>query len=480
MMITKTTITTTDHARRLAAAALCALLAAGCGYHGPFADLIDDAEPDLDEAAAPPAGTGPATAPGPAEPEDLIPADADVEDYVRLALERNPSIRAAAQSVRQLANRIPQARSLDDPMFMIAPLGEMAETAAGEVQLMTSVSQKLPLPDKLETRGRIAAADVAEAVQQLQRVRLDVAADTRRAWWSLYSATRAIEVTQRSRDLLKQLTDVAESKYRAGRATQQDVLRASVEMSSLDDDLLRLQQRRTTAVAMLNRMVDRPAGSPVPPPATRDLDPMTLELQTLLDEARRSNPDIARIHERIEGYRQRLALARLDSWPDLTLSLSYNPVDSTGISPVANGNDQWWVGFGFNLPIWAGRLDGAKYEAARGMLHSVAALDDVENRVAFRVQDALARADSQQRQAILFRDVIIPQARQTVDASLSGYRAGALSFLTLVDNWRKLFDFEVIYHDNLAALEQSLADLQQAVGHDLERRAGAAETQVEP
>jgi cobalt-zinc-cadmium efflux system outer membrane protein len=479
-MITKPTITTTDRPRRLAAAVLCTLLAAGCGYHGPFADLIDDTEPNLEGASGPPAGAGPAAAPAPAEPEDLIPADADVEDYVRLALQRNPSIRAAEQSVRQLANRIPQARSLDDPMFMIAPLGEMAQTAAGEVQLMTSVSQKLPLPDKLETRGRIAAADVAEAVQQLERVRLDVAADTRRAWWSLYSATRAIEVTQRSRDLLKQLTEVAESKYRAGRAAQQDVLRASVEMSRLDDELLRLEQRRTTAVAMLNRMVDRPAGSTVAPPTTRGLEPLTLELQALLDEARRSNPDIARVHERIEGYRQRLQLARLDSWPDLTLSLSYNPVDSTGLSPVANGNDQWWVGFGLNLPIWTGRLEGAKYEAARGMLQSIATLDDVENRVAFRVQDALARAETQQRQAVLFRDVIIPQARQTVDASLSGYRAGTLSFLTLVDNWRKLFDFEVIYHDNLAALEQSLADLQQEVGHDLQRGSGTADTRVQP
>ena len=104
--------------------------------------------------------------------------------------------------------------------------------------------------------------------------------------------------------------------------------------------------------------------------------------------------------------------------------------------------------------------------------------------MAFRVQDAVVRAESRQQQVVLFRDVIIPQARQTVDASLSGYRAGKLEFLTLVDNWRRLFEFEVIYHQNLAALAQSLADLEQAVGRDLDLagpiEAGVAVREVQP
>jgi outer membrane protein TolC len=222
----------------------------------------------------------------------------------------------------------------------------------------------------------------------------------------------------------------------------------------------------------------------VPPPAARELAPLSLKLETLLTEADRANPEIARLHDRIDGFRQRLRLARLNRWPDLTVSFSYNLVDGDGLSPVANGDDQWWVGAGINLPIWFERLDAAEHEAARGILQSIDELGDVRNRVAFRVQDALVRAESRHRQAVLFRDVIIPQARQTVDASLSGYRAGKLEFLTLVDNWRKLFDFEVIYNQNLAALEQSLADLQQAVGRDLDLAptadAGAAVRETQP
>jgi len=106
------------------------------------------------------------------------------DDYVRMALGRNPSIRSSRQTVERLGQRIDQVTSLDDPMFNLAPFGEMAQTAAGEVGLMTGISQKLPYPGKLDTRGRIAAQQVAMASQDLETTRLQVVSDTRQAYWS--------------------------------------------------------------------------------------------------------------------------------------------------------------------------------------------------------------------------------------------------------------------------------------------------------
>ena len=160
----------------------------------------------------------------------MISQDAGPDEYVRLALQHNPAIKAAEARVARLQARIPQVTSLDDPMFRVEPIGEMAETAAGRVDVLTSVSQKLPFPGKLETRGRIAAQDVAMAVQELENVRLTVVADTRRAFWSYYFSARGIEVIEADQKLLAQFKQIAESKYKAGTATQQDVLRASVEL----------------------------------------------------------------------------------------------------------------------------------------------------------------------------------------------------------------------------------------------------------
>ena len=399
----------------------------------------------------------------------VIGPDFGADDYVSLAVARNPAIRAAEQVVEGLRERIAQVSSLDDPMFMASPVGDMAETAAGQAGLMTSVSQTLPLPGKLETRGQMAAQDVAMASADLQSTRLRVIADTRQAYWSYYLAARAMEVTEASRQLLRQLKIIAEANYKAGTAMQQDVLRASVELSNLDNELITLQQRKSTAIARLNALLDRPVNAALPEPKPAQLQGISLELDRLLEEAAQSNPEIQGIHQRIERFRQQLRLARLDRWPDLTVGLNYVAVDDMGLSAMANGDDQWWLSFGINLPIWAAKRDAAEREALHGIGQTVAELTSTRNDLAFRVDDTLVRVQTQQRLVILFRDVIIPQAQQTVDASSSGYQAGRIEFLTLVDNWRKLLDFQLLYHQSLAQLEQDFAQLQQLVGRDLPR-----------
>jgi outer membrane protein TolC len=336
---------------------------------------------------------------------------------------------------------------------------------------MGSISQKLPTPGKLDTRGRIAAQDVAMAAQDLEAAKLSVTADTRRAYWSYYFADRAIEVIEAERQLLEQFRDAASARYEAGTAQQQDVLRASVEVSNLDNRLITLGQQRATAAAMLNRMLDRHVTAPLPAPRRVELSQLELQLDQLLADAAQSNPSLQKVRERIEAYRQRLKLAKLNRLPDLTLSLTYNAVDDSGLSPVADGKDQWWLGFGFNLPVWGDKLDAAEREARYGLMSGVAELTDQQNTIAFRVQDTMARVDTQQRLAILFRDVIVPQARQTVDASASAYRAGKMEFLTVVDNWRRLLDYELMYHQSLSQFEQALAELQQVIGRDVQRNA---------
>ncbi len=397
----------------------------------------------------------------------VLPEDAGLDDYVALALARNPAIRVAEHRIQRLGARVPQVTSLDDPMFQIAPFGDMAETAAGQVGLMTTVSQKLPFPGKLETRGRIAGQDAAMAVQDLRQTRLRIVAEVRRAYWSYYFTTRALETTGESRGFLDQFRQIAEAQYKAGERSQPDVLRAYVELGNLDGELITLGQRQATARAMLNTLMDRPLDAALSePPAVKPRQPgeLTLEIDALLQAAAANNPAIAKVRERIEQARQQRKLAKLNRWSDLTISATFNAVDDTGLSMAANGKDQWWLGFGVNLPIWFEKYQAAEREALEGMLESGAELEAQRNGVAFEVQEAYLKVQAQRRLVELFDTTIIPQARQTVEASSSGYRAGSVDFLTLMDNWRKQVNYQLMYHRALAEMEQALADLRRVVG----------------
>jgi len=440
---------------------IAAMLAAGCG--SPLDDRL------YDRAAAPAAwgGTsgGAAAGPGPTatQPSALDVLPSGPQPLVDLAMARNPRVLAAERRVQRLRARVPQATSLDDPVLQVAPIGEMAETAAGEVRVMTGLSQKLPFPGKRSARGAVAAAEADAAEAALAEVRLEVAAQVRRAYWSRYDAVRAVEVTERSQALLRQLYDAVEARYRAAAVPQAQLLRVGVELDSLQTELLTLRQRRATAAARLNALLNRAPTAPLPEVEPVQLAAVDLRLERWL-RAAATHPAVERWRAESAAYRHRLRLARLDRWPDFTLSGNYNAVDDDGLAASANGDDQWWIGVGVTLPIWQGKRRAAIREAVRGMGEAAAELTAAENELTYQVQDALARIESQHEAARLLRDDILPKARQTVDVSLTGYRSGEVDFLDLLDNWQALLRFERLYHQNVAQLEQALADLQRAVG----------------
>jgi outer membrane protein, heavy metal efflux system len=411
----------------------------------------------------------------PAPDGAAIAAAGGLADYVRIALRDNPAIHQAIRNLQALGYRVPQVTSLDDPMVnVIPPTGDMTETAAGMMQGAGTVSQKLPFPGKLSARGRVAEQSVRMALYALAEARIHIVAEVQKAYYGYYLADVSIQISRRSEDLLRQFREVAAARYRAGAATQQDVLRAEVQLYALTNELITLGQRQATARARLNTLMNRAVDAPLPPPASFDLAAVEWRLPEALDRALTSNPRLAGLRERIRRDLESIKLARLDYYPDLNLGFGYTGIASSGISPVATGDDTWNLALGFNLPIWWQRLRARVLESNAQALASVEEYADVRNLVSFEVQDALVKIDTEYRQAVLLRDLIVPRAWQTVEVSTSAYRAGNLEFTALIDNWRAWLDFSLRYQTALAQLEQRFADLQQLLGAQVPRVAAAA------
>jgi outer membrane protein TolC len=328
---------------------------------------------------------------------------------------------------------------------------------------LIGISQKLPFPGRLSRRGKISEQEVRMAFATLADVRIRTVSDVAKAYYDYYLADVSIDITRESEQLLRQIREVAAARYRTGNATQQDVLRAEVELYSLTNDLITLEQRRATAQARLNVLMNRPVASPLPPPHAFVLDTVEWKLPAALDQATEANPQLARLREQVKRDLEATRLARLEYFPDLRVGFSYTFIGS-GISPVASGNDNWSLPFGLNLPIWWQRIRAGVLESNARTLSSVAQFEDMRNMIFFALQDTLVKIDTQYRQAVLFRDLLVPRAVQTVEVSTAGYRAGNLEFTALVDNWRNWLKFSLAYHQALAGLEQRFADLQQLIG----------------
>jgi len=456
------------------------LVAGGCRTHIPLSPELEqriDAEasglPSIEDGERVRA-TGDAVARGEVplpETLDLAP-ESGLEEYVRLALERSPRIRARVRDLEALGMRVPQVTSWSDPsLSLMPPTGSMLQTAGGEVMGSVGVSQGIPLPGRMESKGKIAEQIVRVALENLRSERLEVVKDVKQAYFAYYLAHASIRVTQENLRLLERLRDVAEAKYAAGTAPQQDLLRAEVEFYDASNELITLEQQERTAVARLNVLMDRDVLADLPAPVELSPSALDARLDALLVRGAGENPGLAAWREQTRGDLESVHLAELAAWPDFSLGALWTIISGAGISPVANGQDALGLTLGLTLPIWRERIRAGVLEKSAMLLASAERYRGARNDVFFAIQDLFVRVDAAYRRAVLLRDGILPRARQTLEVSKSGYQAGEVDFTTLIDNWQRLLELTLGYHGALATLEQEVAELERVLGGEIARRA---------
>jgi outer membrane protein TolC len=316
-------------------------------------------------------------------------------------------------------------------------------------------------------------------LENLRSTRLAVVADVKKAYYGYYLNSVSIDVTRENQDFLRRVRDVANAKLRAGTAPQQDVLRAEVELYELSNDLLTLEQERRTSTALLNVLMDRAVEAELPLPLPFDPQGVDWKLAGLMARAVEVSPELKAIQEEVHRDLEALRLAKMEYLPDFMVGGAYGFIGG-GISPVANGKDVWNLMLGMSLPVWVHRIRAGILERNAESLASALEYRSRRNDVFFAIQESLVRVDTQYRSAVLFRDTILPRARQTVEVSESGYQAGQVDFLTWIDNWRRLLDFTLEYHRALTALERAFADLEALVGGALPKSAATDALPAQP
>jgi len=102
--------------------------------------------------------------------------------------------------------------------------------------------------------------------QPERAVQLKVVARVKQAYYRLRHAYATRDCIERDRDLLRNLLRIAEANYSSGKALQQDVLKAQVEISLLEPQLAgieySLHAREAEINEVLGRAPDAPLGRP--------------------------------------------------------------------------------------------------------------------------------------------------------------------------------------------------------------------------
>lgn len=389
-----------------------------------------------------------------------ISSSSGVEQLVSQALRHHPSLIAAKQKIIRLEAKVPQAEALPDPKARVSA-GSLAETAAGRVDAIAGVEQQIPFPGKRKAMATTAQKEADAAKAELENLKLRLAERVRFAYWDYYLAWQTQRISRENKEVLKTIREVVDARVKANQGTQADLLRATTEITKVDQQLILSRQQIASAKAALNALLNRPATASLPAPK-RSSVPSSSSLNSLIARAESSHPSVRAEQARLNAFQSRLRSAKLDAYPDFLVGAQHSWVSNSGLAGSANGQDQTMFTLGVTIPLWQEPRKAKIREANAGIAEMQASVSNSRAELRQRVADAWFRAKSSREMITLFDQRLIPDAKQAQELSLQSYSAGTQSFVDVLDTWRLLLQFQLQQEGNRASLGKASASLKSA------------------
>jgi cobalt-zinc-cadmium efflux system outer membrane protein len=397
------------------------------------------------------AGNGP-------EPAGRTPLPLD--QLLQEAAERNPTILAARHRIDASTARISQAGALDDPEFTY-----MREEMPGfrwndAVKQRFGIMQMIRFPSKLSGEAGLARVSRASTVYEEAEKVNDILLRLRSAYYRWWYAQQMQALREENLRLLRQVANLARTRYSSGSAMLQDVLKANVEIARAESDLFSLRQEERASAAMIAALVDRPAYDSLGSALLAEIPHPIPPLDSLERQALRNRPMLLADSLAVEDGKLALSLARAQYLPDLRLGVEYVTFPSSSMTG-------WNIFAGISIPFapWTlGKAGGRVEEASATMGSAEQTYRASRLMVLSSVREMCAQAESARERESRYRSAIMPQARQALEASLASYGTGLTDMLMMLDSYRTAVDVAMEHLMSRMKLEDTLAELERTVG----------------
>lgn len=385
---------------------------------------------------------------------------------VRDALERNSELKSVTATAEAREERVLPAGSLPDPMLSLmlsnVPLDDFSMTKDPMTSRGIGFVQSLPFPGKLALREEVARLEAVQARDRAESVRNAVRFRVKKDFFLLLENRDVIRLTEKNKALLTELLAVANTRYAVGKAPQQDLFKAQVEISRMERMLISLRKRDVELLADLNTLRSRPVDTAVELPPSYALPEIVYDEGDILAAARASNPDLRREDDAVSQKEASLKLARKQILPDFQIGADYMRRTFMDMPDMFNAKVM------VSVPIWHRRKQDREVEAAlRDLSSAKSGYQNVWNAIQNRIREITADISSLRENLSLFDTGLLPQARQSVSASLSAYQVGQVEFASVLMGQMSLYQQEIDRAKTAAALGVRLADLELVMGKEL-------------
>lgn len=387
-------------------------------------------------------------------PRDALPDQPTLDDYVAYAVAHHPGLEAQFHEWQAALHRMPQARALMDPQLSYSVFVRQSMNRQS-----VSLSQAFPWYGRLRAEGEAALAAALAAERRFERERQEVIFAVRDAFAQYAYLGRSLAVLAESRRILDDVEAAARARFEAGDVPYADLIRAGVAVEQIADGIESLEASRAPLVARLNAAMGRPTDRPLPLPDALPQSTFDADDAHLLAALRRANPELQALRHEAAGERHSVSAARQNRIPDLTIGVEY--------MDMVELDDQLALMASINLPIWNERSNAERSEALAAFGAATRRQVDRRNELEAELRLASYRFRDADRRSELYRETLVPMAREAMDAAEAAYAAGQTGFDALTQTQTALQELQLTRERIAVDRFEAIAELERLVGRAL-------------
>lgn len=394
--------------------------------------------------------------------QDPVEEALTLDQCIAAALQQNPLILSSLDQYEASLARIHQAKAFPQPSLDYdSDLQPRLFNFKDSGESYFGLSQTVEFPGKRHLRGKIAARESEQILQDIDLLKLDLIFRIKQAFYGLLLAEEKLTYARQDLTLSQDFLHKTEVKYSAGAVARVELLRARVEASKAANEVRVAENEVRLAKAVMNFLLARRKYAPLQIKGELKRVPTPLKIEDLVDRALSFRPELKRIKFSIEREKLQKKQAWMSYLPDLDLGVSRHHFE---------GQESWWdVTLSFPIPLFFWQPKRGEIAEAESNIRSFQReAEHLKNTVILEVQEAHMNALTAQNQIKLFEEQILSQAEEVYNMFLFSYQEGEIGGIELIEARRTLMAARRSYADALFNYDIALAALERSIGQPFE------------
>ncbi len=376
----------------------------------------------------------------------LFPATIELSEAIKIATDSHPAINVYKSNFQAESKSIVPLYFPDNPM-----IGIMKQSG------MTSwiFSQEILFPTKYFYRGLAQSKRASVASVELKQKIFEIRQEVITAYYDLYVQKKIVENLGAQKELLREIARFAENRRAIGQVTSQDEMKAHLEQSKIENEIIDTQQEVQIKIAKLKELLGNDnddffdIGKLEHPSLTISSDQLkNLSFQEI--------PALKIASFQVDETNALKNFIGSSFFPDFKISLQYS---------IENDNDDKSIALEMKFPIWFWAKESGDYATITAKSIATSQNWEARKREVFSKQRSLtAKIVAKESVLKLYQTTLIPQSKSTINASRAAYQAGRASLMEFLDSERIVYGLQISYYLELKEFTEAIAEYESNMG----------------